>query len=79
MNQNVKRIIIIVAVLCYFFGIVFAVKYFNVSKETSLIIGISIFSILIFLETFVKDPKENYNNTDEKQKVSKYSSLSRYY
>jgi hypothetical protein len=76
MNQNVKRIIIIVAVLCYFFGIVFAVKYFNVSKETSLIIGISIFSILIFLETFVK---ENYNNTDEKQKVSKYSSLSRYY
>jgi hypothetical protein len=76
MNQNVKRIIIIVAVLCYFFGIVFAVKYFNVSKETSLIIGISIFSILIFLETFVK---EIYNNTDEKQKVSKYSSLSRYY
>jgi mannose/fructose/N-acetylgalactosamine-specific phosphotransferase system component IIC len=76
MNQNVKRIIIIVAVLCYFFVIFFAVKYFNVSKETSLIIGISIFSILIFLETFVK---ENYNNTDEKQKVSKYSSLSRYY
>jgi len=79
MNQNVKRIIIIVAVLCYFFGIVFAIKYFNFSKETSTIISIIVFSIVILLEIFVKDPKENYNNTDEKQKVSKYSSLSRYY
>ena len=78
MNQNVKRILIIVAVLCFFFGTFFAVKYFHVSKETSSIIAISLFSFVILLEIFVKDPKENYSKTDEKQKVYKYSSLSGY-
>lgn len=76
MNQNVRRIIIIAVVLCFFFGIFFSVKYFHVSKETSSIIAIIIFSFIILLEIFVKDPKENYSNTDEKKKVSKYSSLS---
>ena len=78
MDSNVRKIIIVVILLGYFFGTVFAIKYFHVSKENSLIFAIVILTLLLLLQTFVHDKKECYNNTDEKPRVSKYSSLSRY-
>jgi hypothetical protein len=78
MNANVKKIMIIAVLLCVFFVTFFSVKYFHVSRETSLTIALVILSLVILLQTFVKNPKEHYRNTDEKPRVSKYSSLSRY-
>lgn len=75
MNANVKKIMIIAVLLCVFFGTFFSVKYFHVSRETSLTIALVILSFVILLQTFVKNSKEHY---DEKPRVYKYSSLSRY-
>jgi uncharacterized membrane protein len=59
MNSNVRKIMIIAAVLCIFFGTFFSIKYFEVTRETCKTIVIIILSLLILLQTFVKDdPKE---------------------
>lgn len=59
MNKSEKIIIMITAVLCIFFGTFFSIKYFHVTRETCKTIVIIILSLLILLQTFVKDdPKE---------------------
>jgi len=68
MNSNVKKIMMIAAVLCIFFGTFFSIKYFQITRETCKTIVIIILSLLILLQTFVKDdPKENCK-TDKKRK-----------
>ena len=60
MNKSVKIIIMITAVLCIFFGTFFSIKYFQVTRETCKTIVIIILSLIILLQTFIKDdPKEN--------------------
>ena len=78
MNSNVRKVIFVSLLLVVVFVSVFSIKYFNVSKENSLTFALIALSFVYILQVFVHDKKECYNNTDEKPRVSKYSSLSRY-
>ena len=66
MNSNLNKIMLFAGVLCVFFGTFFSIKYFHVSKETSLSIAVIILTLIILLQTFVKNTKEKYINTNEK-------------
>jgi hypothetical protein len=78
MDSNVRKVIFVSLLLVVLFVSVFSVKYFKVSKENSLTFALVILSFVYILQVFVDHKKECYNNIDEKPKVYKYSSLSRY-
>lgn len=78
MDSNLRKVIFVSLLLLVVFVTVFSVKYFNVSKENSLTFALVTLSLVYILQVFIQDKKECYNNIDEKPKVSKYSSLSRY-
>ena len=78
MDSNVRKVIFVVLILLIFIGTVFVEKYFHISRENCLTFAIVILTLLLLVQTFVHDKKECYNNTDEKPRVYKYASLSRY-